>query len=194
MQDWQAIESLRWVGLLSLAAILVSGIMPVLTTANNPSQSVSQTWASNRQSHLAISIMLTVFGAGFCASIVGWLIPTYHLWVGMYLVTLAGYVALLGVAWFPMADSPGEHSLRHPHFIGGAAAACGAIVGYASVLLAGGGIPRLGYYVTVVALIYSALWPSFFLRRVRKYFMVLEGILVVLFVAVAIALMLGPAD
>src|SRR4051812_18342422 len=98
------------------------------------SQSVSQTWSLSTKGHLLISIVLTVFGAGLCAFIVGWLVPTYVLWPGMYAVTLAGYLAVLGIAWFPITEKPGEHSFRHPHFIGGAVAACGAIVAYTSIL------------------------------------------------------------
>jgi hypothetical protein len=191
MQDWQAVESLRWLGILSLGAVLLWGILPALQAATSPKQSVSQIWASNTRSHRIISVLLTIFGAGFCTFLAGWLIPTYQLWAGMYPATFAGYVAVLGVAWFPMADSPGEHSLWHPHFIGGAAGACLAMLGYASILLANADIPRLSHHLTVVALLYSATWPIFFLRSVRKYFMILEGILAALFVAVITALTLG---
>jgi hypothetical protein len=191
MQSWHAVESLRWVGVVSLSVILLFGILPILKAANDPSQSASQTWAFDEWGHRLISIILTVFGAGFCAFLIGWLIPIYHLWVGMYSITLAGYLAILGIAWFPMVNNPGEHSVWHPHFIGGVAAACGAIIGYSAILLATPDIPRLSYYITVVALLYSAAWPAFFLRSFRRYFKPLEGILVVLFVTVIASLTIG---
>jgi hypothetical protein len=90
-----------------------------------------------------------------------------------------------------MIESPGEHSLIHPHFVGGAVAACGAVVGYLIILLTGTALPQGSRYATVAALVYSALWPIFFLPGVRKYFIVLETILIALFTAVIITLTFG---
>lgn len=191
MNKWHAVESLRWVGLLSLTIIIATGIVPMLKMVNSPSQSISQLWASAEKHQRLISIIVTVFGAGLSAYIIGWLIPTYQLWVGMYLIALAGYMAILVVAWLPMAKGPGEHSLRHPHFIGGAVVAYGAVAGYLVILLTGIAIPRGSYNTAVIALVYSALWPIFFLSGVRKYFMVLETILIVLFIAVITTLTFG---
>lgn len=191
MQSWQAIESLRFVGIISLLIVVVSGAMPVFQTITSLSQSVSQTWTANESTRRLISVVLTIFGAGICAFMAGWLIPTYQLWPGMYLVILLGYIAVLGIAWVPMTESPGEHSFKHPHFVGGAAAACGAIIGYAAILLANGDVPQTSYYITLAALIYTAMWPLFLLRGVRNYFIVLEVILVLFFVAVIAALTFG---
>jgi hypothetical protein len=191
MNNWHAVESLRWVGLLSLTIIIATGIVPMLKMVNSSSQSISQLWASAEKHQRLISVIVTVFGAGLSAYIIGWLIPTYQLWVGMYLIALAGYSAILVVAWLPMTKGPGEHSLRHPHFIGGAVVAYGAVAGYLVILLTGIAIPRGSYNTVVIALIYSALWPIFFLSGVRKYFMVLETILIVLFIAVITTLTFG---
>lgn len=191
MQHWQAVESLRWVGVFSLAVIIATGIVPVLKMVKSPSQSISQLWASAEKHHRFISIVVSIFGAGLSAHIIGWLIPTYQLWAGMYLVALVGYLAILGVAWFPMVESPGEHSLRHPHFVGGAIVAYGAVVGYLIILLAGTAIPQVSRVATAIALAYSAMWPVFFFPGIRKYFLVLETILIALFVAVITSLTLG---
>ena len=86
MQHWPTIEYLRWKGLVSLLVILVGGAIPVLGSVTSPSQSVSQLWASSRQKHLSTSILLTIFGAGFCGWLAAWLIPNYQLWPGMYVV------------------------------------------------------------------------------------------------------------
>ena len=191
MQSWQTIEYLRWAGIVSLAVIVISGAIPVFRTVTRPGQSVSQTWSSDTRGHRLISIILTVFGAGLCAFMVGWLIPTYQLWPGMYAITLVGYLAILGVAWFPMTEGPGEHSFWHPHFIGGAVTACGAIIGYTAILLANADIPPFSYRLTLIALLCTAAWPLFFLREVRNYFIVLEVIVVMLFMAVIAALTFG---
>jgi hypothetical protein len=171
-----------------LTAIIAAGIVPILKMINSPSQSISQLWASAEKHHRLISVTVTIFGAGLSAYIIGWLIPTYQLWTGMYLVALVGYVAILGVAWFPMVESPGEHSLRHPHFIGGAIVAYGAVVGYLIILLTGNAVSQWSRAITIAALVYSALWPIFFLPGVRKYFLILETVLVALFVAAITAL------
>lgn len=190
MQTWRAIESLRWIGLISLWVILITGAVPVFKRASSLKQSVSQLWALDSQKHTAISIILTICGAGMCASALGWLIPTYQLWPGMYPIIIAGYLALLAVAWFPIHVGPGEHSLLHPHFVGGAIAATGATIGYMCILLAPTEIPRVSYYMTIIALVYSVTWPAFMLRGVRNYFIVLEGTLVLLFVTVVTTLAL----
>lgn len=106
-------------------------------------------------------------------------------------MALVGYVAILGVAWFPMVESPGEHSLRHPHFIGGAVVAYGVVASYLIILLTGTTASHGSRGITAAALVYSALWPVFFLPGVRKYFLILETILVALFVAVIAALTFG---
>jgi len=191
MQSWHAIESLRWIGLLSLAAILAASIGPVIKSVSSAGQSISQLWAAAEKHHLLISVVLTVGGAGLCAYILGWLIPTYKLWPGMNFVALAGYLAILAVAWFPMIEAPGLHSWRHPHFIGGAVVAYGAVVGYLVILLSGTGIPHPSRIIAVIALAYSAFWPVLFLPGIRNYFMILETILVVLFIAVIATLTLG---
>ena len=174
-----------------MLVILVGGTIPVLGSVTSPSQSVSQLWASSRQKHLATSILLTIFGAGFCGWLAAWLIPNYQLWPGMYVVVALAYVATLGVAWFPLSDKPGEHSLRHPHFIGGATVTYGVVMGYIVILLAHGKIPPVSHGLAIAALVYSAAWPTFFLRGIRNYFIVLEILLVLLFSAVMIALTLG---
>ncbi len=191
MRNWQAIESLRWVGLCSLAVIIAAGIGPILKMVESPGQSISQLWAAAEKHHKLISIIMTIFGAGLSAYVICWLIPTYRLWPGMYVVALISYIALLGVSWFPMVESPGEHSLRHPHFVGGAIVAYGAVIGYLVILLTGTAIPQGSRAVTVAALVYSALWPIFFLPDVRKYFIILETILIALFIVVIGALTIG---
>lgn len=191
MQNWHAIEGLRWAGPFSLAGIIVCGTIPALKTLKSPGQSISQSWAIVGKQRWFTSAALTVFGAGLSASVIGWLVPTYKLWAGMYLVTSLSYLACLTVAWFPMMEKPGEHSYWHPHFIGGATVAYGAVAGYAIILLAGAPIPPISRYLTVSALIYSALWPIFFHRAVRKYFIYLEITLVALFMSVVTSLTIG---
>jgi hypothetical protein len=112
-------EALQWVGVVSLAAIVFTGVLPLMGKPFDPSRSVSQSWGETEQFHLFMGAVLTIAGAGFCAFVPGWLMPVYHLPAFMYVVTVLAYLAVLAVAWAPITEKPGEHSLRHPHFVEG---------------------------------------------------------------------------
>lgn len=183
-----AIEPLRWKGLVSLLVLVVFGSLPLFRVPHNNEQSISQLWALDTRARVPLGIIFSVFGAGFCLFLAGWLIPTYALWPGMYAIVGAAYVGLLFVVWVPLHHAPGAHSLKHPHFIGGALTACTAVVGYGIILLSNAPLPLAATVATVVALAYSLFWPAFFLPKVRTYFLPLEMILVGCFVLVILTL------
>ena len=184
-------EPLRWLGVLSLGIILAAGLWPLKGRLfDDPGRSVSQSWSAVRKPRL-LGTLLTVAGAGLCAFIVGWLTPMYRLGPLMYVLAAVGFLGLLAVAWVPIAERPGEHSLKHPHFIGGVAAANVAVVAYILIICAAPKVPPISYNLAVIALIFSASWPVFFVKGVRSYFLVLEGVFVLLLVAVMLLLTMG---
>lgn len=185
------IESFRWLGLVALAGMLLTALLLLLTQKFDPSRSVSQSWSRSRRAYIFMGASVTVFGAMLTASLLWWTIPTYHLPALMYpLVTLA-YLALLVIAWVPMFEKPGEHSLLHPHFISGGIVATGAAIGFLLILLARPAVPPVSYGAALIALAYGSLWPLFMTERWRRYFLVLEIGMVLMFVLVTVALTLG---
>lgn len=191
MQVGQVNEALQWAGVVSLCAIVLFGVLPLLRGPFDPARSVSQSWGETRRTHLALGVVLTVFGAGFCAFFAGWLIPTYNLPAFMYVVTAAAYLAVLVVAWVRIVEKPAEHPIHHPHFVGGMVGATGIAFSYVTILLTASPLPQISRNLILIALIYSICWPLFFLRRVRDYFLILECLFVFLFVIVVLSLTRG---
>lgn len=186
----QPIESLRWLGVVALAGMLAAALLVLLTQQFDASRSVSQSWSRSRRAYVFMGVSVTVFGALLVVSLMGWTIPHYGLpWLMYPLVSLA-YLALLVIAWVPMIEKPGEHSLLHPHFVGGGIVATGAAIGFLLILLAKPAVPALSFWITVAALSYGALWPLFMTRHLRRYFLVLEIGLVLMFMAVTTTLTL----
>lgn len=184
-------DALQWFGIISLGVIVIFGAAPLLRKPFDPTESVSQSWGGMPSTHRLLGIILTLFGAGFCAFLTGWLIPVYHLPTFMYGLTAVAYLALLSIAWIPITEKPGEHSLRHPHFVGGALGATGITISYMAILISQPTVPPVSRFLTIVALIYSLCWPLFFLRPARRAFLILECLFVLLFVLVICALTLG---
>lgn len=186
-----AIEELRWLGVIALSGMLATALLLLVTQQFDPSSSVSQSWSRSKRAFLFMGISMSVFGALLCVSLLGWTIPHYGLPVLLYPLVLLAYLALLVIAWVPMVEKPGEHSWLHPHFLGGGVVATGALVGFLLILQASPPVPPVSYWLTVLALAYGLLWPVFMLEKVRKYFLVLEIGLVLMFVQVTVALAAG---
>lgn len=191
MEPLSPIEPLRWVGVAALCGMLLAALALQLTERFDSSRSVSQVWARSRRSYIFTGVSMSVFGALLCLSLVGWHIPAYRLPTLMYPLVALAYLALLAIAWVPMTEKPGEHSLLHPHFLGGAFVATGAIVGFACILLARPAVPTASYWSTAVSLAYASMWPLFMTVRLRRFFLLLEIGLVLLFVLVVTALTIG---
>lgn len=187
----QPLTALQWVGVASLCVIVLAGVVPLIGRPFDPSSSVSQSWGERQRFSVLMGMVLTVFGAGFCLFIVGWLTPAYGLPHWMYYVAAVAYLGILGVAWVRIVDKPAEHPVHHPHFLGGIAGASAITASYATLLFWASSVPRLSYYLTLIAFAYSLCWPLFFLPRVREYFLVLECMFVFLFVLVILSLTAG---
>jgi hypothetical protein len=184
-------EGLQWAGVASLVAIVSFGVLPLFRKPFDPSGSVSQSWGETERTHRTMGVVLTVFGAGFSAFVIGWLVPTYHVAPFMYYITAAAYLGLLAVGWVRIVERPAEHPVHHPHFVGGVAGATGIALYYAAALLAHPALPPVSRHLTIIAFAYSVCWPLFFLKRIRNYFLILECLFVLLFVLVVLSLTLG---
>lgn len=186
-----ATELLRWLGVAALLGMVLTAVAVQMRERFDASRSASQAWSRSRRSYLLTGVSMTLCGAVLCLSMMAWLIPHYGLSALMYPLVGLAYVALLAVAWVPIAEKPGEHQLSHPHFIGGAVVATGAVVGFLCILSAEPAVPVVSFWLSVVALAYTVLWPVFFVARLRRYFLLLEIGIVMWFVSVITALTIG---
>lgn len=153
--------------------------------------SVSQVWAHSRRSYLLMGIIMSVFGLIFCVSMLYWLLPTYRLATIMYPLVMASYIALLFIAWVPMKEKPGQHSMMHLHFLGGGFVATGALIGFLVIVSARPMVPPVSYWLAVAAIPYTAAWPLFMSAWLRQYFLVLEIGMVIFFALVITAMTIG---
>jgi len=126
-----------------------------------------------------------------CTGLIVWSIPHYHLPELMYGVVAVAYVALMGVAWVPMTEKPGEHSYLHPHFLGGATLATLAIVAMVSVTWFGLGVPTPARVLSFSAMVLAACWPLLFFSPARRVFLVFESLIALAFLGTLTLLLIA---
>ena len=117
-----------------------------------------------------IAVVLSLAGTVLCISLALWVVPHYRLPDYMYALILLAYAALLGVAWVPMTERPGEHSYRHGHFLSGSVR------------------PPSGALASVTSMVLAIGWPLLLVEPARRAFLVLESLIAVSF-AVAVSLL-----
>lgn len=174
-------SDLRWLGLASTVAAVIAAAVPLLGKPLDWQNSVSYSWAGSRRQFFVLAVVMSLAGAGMCAGLMGWVIPHYHMPALMYGVTAVAYVALMGVAWVPMTDKPGEHSYLHPHFVGGAVLATLAIVAMASVAWFSMNVTTATRLLSLLAVVLAGCWPLLFFSPARRVFLILEGLIALTF-------------
>jgi hypothetical protein len=185
------ISDLRWLGLASTVIAVVAAGVPLLGKPLDWQNSVSYSWTGSRRKFLILAVVMSFAGAGMCAGWIEWIIPHYHLPALIYGVVAIAYIALMGVAWVPMTDKPGDHSYLHPHFVGGAALATLAIVAMASVAWFGVNVPVAARVLSFSAMILAACWPLLFFSPARRAFLLLESLIALTFFGTIVLLLIG---
>lgn len=185
------ISDLRWLGLVSTVTAVVAAGVPLLGKPLDWQNSVSYTWAGSRRQFLVLAVVMSLAGAGMCAGLIAWVIPHYHMPALMYGVTVVAYIALMGVAWVPMTDKPGEHSYLHPHFVGGATLTTLAIVAMASAAWFGVNVPPAARVLSILAVVLAACWPLLFFSPARRAFLLLESLIALTFFGTLALLLIG---
>jgi hypothetical protein len=134
---------------------------------------------------------MTGAGIGVCGALAAWAVPHYFLPVWLYGVIALAFGAYLGVAWIPMTDAPGAHSVRHGHFLGGSILATLAIAAMAGVAIGGHGVGPVAHLVSLAAGVTAAGWPALFLPQFRRWFLIGECTIAAVFCAAIVCLFIG---
>lgn len=183
------ILDLRGLGLISIAAIVVTSALPLLGAPLDWQDSVSHSWAGSRRRWLRMATLFSLAGTGLCVSLAFWVIPHYHLPAFMYAVILLAWVAFMGVAWIPMTNRPGEHSYSHGHFLGGSVLATSAILAMAVVVWFGVDVSSPARLVCIMAMTFALAWPLLFISPAKRFFLALESLIAMTF-STAVVLLL----
>jgi|GEM_PF-4911928 len=149
------IPDLRWLGSASILLMVLTSATPLLGKPLDWQDSVSHSWIGSRRKWLTLATLLTIGGTGLCISLALWVVPHYDLPALLHGVIALAYIGLLAVAWIPMTDRPGEHSMTHGHFLGGSILATLAIIAMASIIWFGTDVPQATRVASFVALL---LW------------------------------------
>jgi hypothetical protein len=171
----------RWIGLISAVIAVITAGIPLLMQPLDWGSSVSNSWAGSRRKFVTIAIVMSLTGAGMTLGWILWIIPFYQLPKLMYVIVSIAFIGLTAVAWVPMKERPGEHSLLQKHFLGGAAMVTLAIVAMACVTWYGSNITTATRAVSFDAMIFSACWPLLFFTRAKRIFLPLESLIALSF-------------
>lgn len=182
------IPDLRWLGLASILVIILASAIPLLGKPLDWQDSVSHSWVGSRRKWLTLATLLTIGGTGLCVSLALWAVPHYDLPVLLYGIIALAYAGMLAVAWVPMTDRPGEHSMLHGHFLGGSALATLAIIALASVIWFGTDVRSATRIASFIALLFAASWPLLFISPARRIFLALESLIAMSFLAALVLL------
>ena len=182
------IEDVRWVALVSTVTAVISAGAPLLGTPLDWQNSVSYSWSVSRRKFLVVGAILSLAGAGMCAGLLLWVIPHYHLPRLMYGIVVVAYIALMGIAWVPMDERPGEHSYFHYHFLGGGLIASLAIVAMASVVWFSTGVPYVTRVTAFLAMVFAIGWPLLFIGPAKRVFLAFESLIALTFLGTVILL------
>jgi hypothetical protein len=167
----------RELGLVSMIIFVAAAGLPLLGEQIDWQNSVSYTWARTRRRFVIVGLVMSVAVTLICASFWFWLVPHYRLPFFTYPLIVAAYTASIGVLWVPMHERPGEHSIRHLHFLGGAILATLAAIFLATVVWGGANVPSTLRFVCVIAMLLAALWPLLFITPARQRFLVGESLI-----------------
>lgn len=184
------IFDLRKLGVASMIVFIATAGLPLLGGPVDWQNSVSYTWSGTKPKFLLVGVIMSLAVTCICASFLFWLIPFYHLPTLPSIAIIAvAYVAAIGVLWVPMRDRPGEHSFRHPHYIGGVTLATLAALFLAIVVWFGVNMSSLTRIACFFAMVLAACWPLLFFTKAKRVFLALES-LIALSSSVAIILLL----
>ena len=183
------IESLRYLPIGAIAAVLAAGAWVVLSGVRGTATSISEQLSNNRRQFIVMGLSLTLFGLVFYGSTFGWLAPTYHLGVSFYVLLSVAYIAQLAVAWTPYVGKSVLHTQIHTR--GGEFVACAMLICLGMVFARNfHQLPGVSFWLCLVTIVFSVTAVVLYIvsPRVHRQMVVYESVYVVLFAACVAAL------